>query len=55
MLLCRQSWNEFPSPLDPLLRERDRPINETPRAKGEAGCHLKVDSARSHNYEEFFM
>lgn len=55
MFLCRQSWNGFPSPLDPLLRERDRPINETSRAIGEAGGHRKIDLARTHNYEEFFM
>ena len=55
MLWCKQLCNRFRSGQTPLLQERDRPIPETPGAIGEAGCHRKIDLARTHNYEEFFM
>ena len=55
MLRCKQSCNEFRSPLKRLLQESDPPINERHRAIGEAGCKLKIDSARTYAHEEFFM
>lgn len=45
MLWCQQLCNRFRSAQTSLLQERDHPINETPRAIGEAGCHRKIDSA----------
>ena len=45
MLWGQQLCNRFRSAQTSLLQERDRPINETPRAIGEAGCHRKIDSA----------